>query len=103
MRKTGIFRTVNEENFLTLGIQSSLYQKSVSYNYQRYRRNDFMARSVRIDPLTRIEGHLAFRVEVSTNRVVDAFCSGEMFRGFEVILKGRHPMDAQQITQRITE
>jgi ferredoxin hydrogenase large subunit/hydrogenase large subunit len=60
-----------------------------------------MARSVKVDPLTRIEGHLAFRVEVSTNRVVDAFCSGEMFRGFEVILKGRHPMDAQQITQRI--
>jgi Ni,Fe-hydrogenase I large subunit len=60
-----------------------------------------MARSVKIDPITRIEGHLAFHVEVSANRVVEAFCSGEMFRGFEVILKGRHPMDAQQITQRI--
>ena len=60
-----------------------------------------MARSVKIDPLTRIEGHLAFRVEVLSHRVSDAFCSGEMFRGFELILKGRHPMDAQQITQRI--
>ena len=60
-----------------------------------------MARSVKIDPLTRIEGHLAFRVEVESNRVVEAFCSGEMFRGFEVILRDRHPMDAQQITQRI--
>ena len=60
-----------------------------------------MARSVKIDPITRIEGHLAFHVEVAANRVVEAFCSGEMFRGFEVILKGRHPLDAQQITQRI--
>jgi Ni,Fe-hydrogenase I large subunit len=60
-----------------------------------------MARSIKIDPITRIEGHLAFRVEVVAGRVVDAFCSGEMFRGFEVILRGRHPLDAQQITQRI--
>ena len=60
-----------------------------------------MARTIKIDPITRIEGHLAFHVEVSANRVVEAFCFGEMFRGFEVILKDRHPMDAQQITQRI--
>ncbi len=60
-----------------------------------------MAKSISIDPLTRIEGHLAVRVEVENNQVVTAYSSGEMFRGFEVILKGRHPMDAQQITQRI--
>ena len=60
-----------------------------------------MAGSIKIDPITRIEGHLAFRVEVVSHQISDAFCSGEMFRGFEVILKGRHPMDAQQITQRI--
>lgn len=60
-----------------------------------------MARSVKIDPLTRIEGHLAFRIEVENQRVVEAFCSGEMFRGFEAILQGRDPLDAQQITQRI--
>ena len=60
-----------------------------------------MARSITIDPITRIEGHLAFRVNVEGGRVTEAFCSGEMFRGFEVILHGRHPLDAQQITQRI--
>lgn len=60
-----------------------------------------MAKSITIDPITRIEGHLAFRVNVAGNRVTEAFCSGEMFRGFEVILQGRHPLDAQQITQRI--
>lgn len=60
-----------------------------------------MAKTVRIDPVTRIEGHLAVDLDFEDNRVASARCSGEMFRGFEVILKGRHPMDAQQITQRI--
>lgn len=54
-----------------------------------------------IDPITRVEGHLAIRVEIESGQVVKAFCSGEMFRGFELILKGRDPLDAQQITQRI--
>ncbi len=60
-----------------------------------------MSKTISIDPVTRIEGHLAINVEVEENRVIKAFCKGEMFRGFEVILKGRHPLDAQQITQRI--
>lgn len=60
-----------------------------------------MANTVLIDPITRIEGHLAVRVEVENARVSEAFVSGEMFRGFEMILRGRDPLDAQQITQRI--
>ena len=60
-----------------------------------------MAKIITIDPVSRIEGHLSIRVETELNRVSKAFCSGEMFRGFETILKGRDPMDAQQITQRI--
>jgi len=60
-----------------------------------------MQTKVIIDPVTRIEGHLAIRIEVESNRISKAFCSGEMFRGFEVILKGRNPLDAQQIVQRI--
>lgn len=60
-----------------------------------------MSRKVSIDPLTRIEGHLAVKVDVEDNRVTQAWSQGEMFRGFEVILQGRDPMDAQQITQRI--
>jgi len=58
-------------------------------------------KSINIDPITRIEGHLAIRTEIDSNRVVKAYSSGEMFRGFEIILQGRDPMDAQQITQRI--
>ncbi|MBF0102279.1 MAG: nickel-dependent hydrogenase large subunit [Desulfobacterales bacterium] len=60
-----------------------------------------MGKSVVIDPITRIEGHLAIKVEVEQDRIVNAECRGEMFRGFEVFLRGRDPMDAQQITQRI--
>nr|WP_321464614.1 nickel-dependent hydrogenase large subunit [uncultured Desulfobulbus sp.] len=56
---------------------------------------------VELGPVTRLEGHLNVKTEVADNRVVDARCEGEMFRGFERILQGRHPLDAQQITQRI--
>lgn len=56
---------------------------------------------VSIDPLTRVEGHLKVEVEVKDGVVVDARCSGGMFRGFENILKGRDPRDAGQLTQRI--
>lgn len=59
-----------------------------------------MAR-IPIDPITRIEGHLSIEIEVQNGRVVDAWSKGDMFRGFEKILRGRNPVDANQITQRI--
>ncbi len=54
-----------------------------------------------IDPVTRIEGHLKIEVDIDNGEVVDAHSSGTLFRGFEIILKGRDPRDAQHITQRI--
>ncbi len=60
-----------------------------------------MGEMVAVSPITRIEGHLGIKVEVESQRIVSARSSGEMFRGFEAILKGRSPLDAQQITQRI--
>lgn len=56
---------------------------------------------VSIDPVTRIEGHLKVEVEVEDGKVVDARCSGTLFRGFEIIMKGRDPRDAPHLTQRI--
>ncbi len=56
---------------------------------------------VLIDPITRIEGHLSIELDVQNGMVVDAKSKGDMFRGFEKILKGRNPVDANQITQRI--
>ncbi|MBI5559065.1 MAG: nickel-dependent hydrogenase large subunit [Deltaproteobacteria bacterium] len=54
-----------------------------------------------LGPVTRLEGHLNVKTTISDNVVEDAQCVGEMFRGFEVILRGRDPLDAQQVTQRI--
>ena len=62
---------------------------------------DPMVTHVKISPVTRIEGHLAIDLKVESNQVVQAFSSGEMFRGLEVLLKGRDPLDAHQIVQRI--
>lgn len=60
-----------------------------------------MANKILIDPVTRIEGHLAIQIDIDSGRVTGAHSTGEMFRGFEAILKGRSPLDAQVITQRI--
>lgn len=60
-----------------------------------------MSKKISIDPFTRIEGHLAISLEMEGSRVIGSKCTGEMFRGFEQILKGRSPLDAQQIAQRI--
>jgi hydrogenase large subunit len=60
-----------------------------------------MATTIKIDPLTRIEGHLSIEVTVDGGMVTDAKSSGTMFRGFEMILRGRDPLDAPHYTQRI--
>ena len=60
-----------------------------------------MPPTITIDPITRIEGHLSVKVETTNGVVTAAYAAGESFRGFEAILKGRHPLDAQQVTQRI--
>lgn len=61
--------------------------------------------TITVDPLTRIEGHLAIETDVvpwgTINRVRNAKCSGTSFRGFEIIIGGRDPRDAVHITQRI--
>jgi len=60
-----------------------------------------MSKKIVIDPITRIEGHLKVEVEIENNKIVDARCSGMLYRGLEKILIGRDPRDANQITQRI--
>jgi hydrogenase large subunit len=54
-----------------------------------------------IDPVTRIEGHLKIEAIVENGEVKEARSTGNLFRGFELILRGRDPRDAQVITQRI--
>lgn len=60
-----------------------------------------MAKKLVIDPITRIEGHLRIEAQVENGKVVDAWSSSTMFRGIEIILKGRDPRDAWAFAQRI--
>ena len=60
-----------------------------------------MATKITIDPITRIEGHMKIEATVDGGTVKDAQCAGTLFRGFEIILRGRDPRDAQRITQRV--
>ncbi len=55
---------------------------------------------IAIDPVTRIEGHLRIEAEVGGDKVTDAWSSSTMFRGIEIILRGRDPRDAWAFTQR---
>lgn len=59
-----------------------------------------MGQRVVIDPITRIEGHLRIEVEVTNGKVSNAWSSATLFRGLELILKGRDPRDAYLFTQR---
>ncbi|MBM3302009.1 MAG: nickel-dependent hydrogenase large subunit, partial [Deltaproteobacteria bacterium] len=60
-----------------------------------------MPTKITIDPVTRIEGHMMIEAIVDDGMVKEAKCSGTLFRGFEILLKGREPRDAQRITQRV--
>ena len=54
-----------------------------------------------VDPVTRIEGHLRIEAEVENGSVQEAWSSATMFRGIELILRGRDPRDAWAFAQRI--
>jgi Ni,Fe-hydrogenase I large subunit len=61
-----------------------------------------MANTIKIDPLTRVEGHHAWEVKVEDNgNVSDVWASGTMFRGMEGIMSGRDLRDAPVLLQRI--
>ena len=63
---------------------------------------DNSGRRVVVDPVTRIEGHLRVEVNLDADNVIrNAVSSGTMWRGIEVILKGRDPRDAWAFTERI--
>lgn len=57
--------------------------------------------TITLDPITRIEGHMKVEAVVDGGQVKEARCSGTLFRGFENILVGRHPLDAVRLTQRV--
>ena len=54
-----------------------------------------------VDPITRIEGHLRIEAQMDGDRIAQAYSSGTMVRGIEIILRGRDPRDAWAFAQRI--
>jgi hydrogenase large subunit len=57
----------------------------------------------RAQPVTRVAGALEFfaRVDLEARRVYDARTSAMVFRGYELILQGRDPRDAMDISSRV--
>ncbi len=60
-------------------------------------------RRIVVDPVTRIEGHLRVQAVLGNggNVITDSQSTGTMWRGLEVILKGRDPRDAWAFVERI--
>ena len=56
---------------------------------------------IRDIPLNRVEGDLEIRVELDQGRIVDAWSSGTLFRGFENMMIGRGALDGLVITPRV--
>ncbi|WP_291441018.1 nickel-dependent hydrogenase large subunit, partial [Desulfovibrio sp.] len=74
---------------------------SYEYKTQGYTVVDAGRRLV-VDPVTRIEGHLRCEVNINDDNVItNAVSCGTIFRGIEIILKGRDPRDAWAFTERI--
>ncbi len=66
------------------------------------RRNGHI-KDVNLDPVTRVAGALAFHavVDLEQRKVHEAHSIATLFRGYEVILKGRDPRDAMYISSRV--
>ncbi len=63
---------------------------------------DNSGRRIVVDPICRIEGHLRIEVNLDKNNVIhNAVSTGTMWRGLEVILRGRDPRDAWAFVERI--
>jgi hydrogenase large subunit len=60
-----------------------------------------MSERVVVDPITRIEGHLRIEAQTDGGNITQAWSSGTMVRGIEIILRGRDPRDAWAFAQRI--
>ncbi|MEM8678705.1 MAG: nickel-dependent hydrogenase large subunit [Planctomycetota bacterium] len=56
---------------------------------------------MRISPLGRVEGDLDLNINISDGVVTDAWTEASMFRGFEIILKGKDPQAGLIVTPRI--
>ncbi len=54
-----------------------------------------------VGPFNRVEGDLEVRLDVQNGAVKEAYANSPLFRGFEMMLRGRDPRDALTLTPRI--
>ena len=60
-----------------------------------------MTRRLTVGPFNRVEGDLEVTLDVVDGRVASARVSSSLYRGFEPMLTGKHPLDALVIVPRI--
>ena len=89
------------------GVRDPYAYETRSLADQEDKIKDLLARnghikSVDFDPVTRVAGALAFHsvVDLKERRVLETNSMATLFRGYEVILKGRDPRDAAYISSR---
>jgi hydrogenase large subunit len=97
----------NGKAFLKPGVRDPYAYQTQSLADQADRIQELLARNghiqpVDFDPVTRVAGALAFHtvVDLQERRVLEANSMATLFRGYEVILKGRDPRDAAFISSR---
>ncbi len=60
-----------------------------------------MSRGRHHEEVPRSEGDLRFYWDEKDGRIAEAWCQGTLYRGYEMILIGRHPDDALATTARL--
>ncbi|MDP9471927.1 MAG: nickel-dependent hydrogenase large subunit, partial [Chloroflexota bacterium] len=92
---------------LMAGVRDPYAYKTRSLDDQGDRIKELLERNghiknVNFDPVTRVAGALAFHsvVDLKERRVLETNSMATLFRGYEVILKGRDPRDAAFISSR---
>lgn len=94
--------------FLKQGVANPYAYEANGHPAERQQRiEELLARNghikeISIDPVTRVAGALAFHsvVDLQNRTVHDAHSMATLFRGYEIILKGRDPRDAIFISSR---
>ncbi|MCF6092733.1 nickel-dependent hydrogenase large subunit [Microaerobacter geothermalis] len=60
-----------------------------------------MSERIVVDPVTRIEGHLRIEADIKDGKIEEAYSSGTLVRGLELIVRDRDPRDVWAFVQRI--
>ena len=93
-----ISTNIRKRRILKAEMDKSMKDKESSPRAGRKEKNN--GQRIVVDPITRIEGHLRVEAEVEGGKIVDAYSSGTMVRGIEIILRGRDPRDAWAFCER---